>query len=552
MTGEVCNDLRQWLQQLALVLSFYHIFILDSENEKGRLRDKLARVEEKKKHDEDSCSDALRRSKATEQRWEEFKMKRRAEALLGLNLEDQEEEKIYSQREMEELYQKWMLGVKCVKELQQFLTRSEKYVNPLLDELEELRKQLDIRPSPSKRRTMGGEEANSSPTGSQQLSEQRMLCGALFAASERSPEPLGDLLWQLGDRLKAGESYKDIALAIQALPHFNPHLDEDAHLLDQEDWREAASTVASPSLGQELQRLERLIGATTREELPEVVQALQALAAEAAVCARESGAKAARRRSVAVNTSQAMVLPSAPAVPEAVAVSAASEDAEHWRRELERLRAQLEAELKAAREEAERQRLRAEEPGNAEEALRRLEEEAKRADGLMEEMRKKMEQMQEMLHSKGLGKAVEAALAAAGLTSFCRGRDVFERLYRDALRRMREVPAEGTRPRSGRAKSSPALTVSRLWHALWTKALQFFLVLRVQFAESFSNRRCDLAVLQAAEFQNIIHSAGVPIIELDKHSCITQWNARIAELTGIPREQVLGKENATSGVEQFK
>ena len=40
------------------------------------------------------------------------------------------------------------------------------------------------------------------------------------------------------------------------------------------------------------------------------------------------------------------------------------EDAEHWRRELERLRAQLEAELKAAREEAERQRLRAEEPGN--------------------------------------------------------------------------------------------------------------------------------------------------------------------------------------------
>ena len=36
----------------------------------------------------------------------------------------------------------------------------------------------------------------------------------------------------------------------------------------------AASTVASPSLGQELQRLERLIGATTREELPEVVQVL--------------------------------------------------------------------------------------------------------------------------------------------------------------------------------------------------------------------------------------------------------------------------------------
>ncbi|CAK9035465.1 Hybrid signal transduction histidine kinase A [Durusdinium trenchii] len=365
----------------------------------------------------------------------------------------------------------------------------------------------------------------------------------------------------------------------------------------------------------------------------------------------------------------------------------------------------------------------------------------------MEEMRKKMEQMQEMLHSKGLGKAVEAALAAAGLTSFCRGRDVFERLYRDALRRMRvyaenqlrllkmsgssfnqalhhlaahpmaavgaamelhtsnfsslqalqdcasgsavststeprsvplpsarrvskvqkirtttsfdsrpssshslsgqrvglhrsatvgtpthgawtsplrqtlfqgpdeaatgpplrrpgtggrrerrreEVPAEGTRPRSGRAKSSPALTVSRLWHALWTKAKQFQASLRGNWdgrvigliGVGVSKALPDFgvydktdhgvyedgvppgglasqlippedpidkvvfllgalgaaAVLQAAEFQNIIHSAGVPIIELDKHSCITQWNARIAELTGIPREQVLGKE----------
>lgn len=38
--------------------------------------------------------------------------------------------------------------------------------------------------------------------------EQRMLCGALFAASERSPEPLGDLLWQLGDRLKARRTWR--------------------------------------------------------------------------------------------------------------------------------------------------------------------------------------------------------------------------------------------------------------------------------------------------------------------------------------------------------
>ena len=31
----------------------------------------------------------------------------------------------------------------------------------------------------------------------------QLLSSALFAASERSPDPLGDLLWQLGDRLQA-------------------------------------------------------------------------------------------------------------------------------------------------------------------------------------------------------------------------------------------------------------------------------------------------------------------------------------------------------------
>lgn len=50
------------------------------------------------------------------------------------------------------------------------------------------------------------------------------------------------------------------------------------------------------------------------------------------------------------------------------------------------------------------------------------------------------------------------------------------------------------------------------------------------------------AVLLAAELQNIIHSASAPIFELDRHRCITQWNNRVAEITGIPRDQVIGKE----------
>ena len=81
-------------------------------------------------------------------------------------------------------------------------------------------------------------------------------------------------------------------------------------------------------------------------------------------------------------------------------------------------RAQLEAELRAAREEAERQRLR------AEQALEKLKEEAKRADGLMAEMRKKLKTMQSVLQKTGLHKEAEEALDASGLTGFVKGRDV--------------------------------------------------------------------------------------------------------------------------------
>ena len=56
-------------------------------------------------------------------------------------------------------------------------------------------------------------------------------------------------------------------------------------------------------------------------------------------------------------------------------------------------------------------------------------------------MRKKLKAMQATLQEKGLGAVVESALAAAGLSNFCRSRDVFERLYQDALRRM-QVYAE--------------------------------------------------------------------------------------------------------------
>lgn len=414
MTVEVCRDLKQWLQKLAELLSFYHMFILDSEREKRCLREKLKVAEAQIQENEESHREALRRSKATDERWNEFKMKRRAEALLGINLDD-EEEKIYSQREVDELYKKW----------------TEQHVTPLLEELEELRAELE-RIGLKRHTTAMIKPPELLPMVSQTPGASQLLSSALFAASERSPDPLGDLLWQLGDRLQAGDDYKDVALAIQALPPFDPRLavGQDAAVLSKNELDllqtalKATSDYVQGELGEEVIRLSTHF-ATNSPELPQIVQTIQEISSRSPKAAARCGRG---RRSVSVNTTGTMVLPTA----ERTASAPGDDD---FRAELARLRAQLEAELRAAREEAERQRLR------AEQALEKLEEEAKRADGLMAEMRKKLKTMQSVLQKTGLHKEAEEALNASGLTGFVKGRDVFERLYQDALRRMR-VQAE--------------------------------------------------------------------------------------------------------------
>ena len=46
----------------------------------------------------------------------------------------------------------------------------------------------------------------------------RLLVAALFAAAQRCAPELGELLYDLGERLQLGEDYRQVALAIAALP----------------------------------------------------------------------------------------------------------------------------------------------------------------------------------------------------------------------------------------------------------------------------------------------------------------------------------------------
>lgn len=111
-----------------------------------------------------------------------------------------------------------------------------------------------------------------------------------------------------------------------------------------------------------------------------------------------------------------------------------SEDMEAlWKARMEQLRRELEEKLRKALEalEAEKEK--------TAEALQKLADESHRADNMQGDLRKKLIDMQQIMKRSGLGKEAQAAITEAGLDEFLNCRDVFERLYRDALTRMRRL-----------------------------------------------------------------------------------------------------------------
>merc|ERR1719498_2138446 len=95
--------------------------------------------------------------------------------------------------------------------------------------------------------------------------------------------------------------------------------------------------------------------------------------------------------------------------------------------------------MRSLREELERQK-EATQKANAKAAedLKKFEEASKTAESMLAELRKKMLTMQSHLRAKGLGEEADECAKSAGLTDFL-ATNVFERLYRDALDRMRRL-----------------------------------------------------------------------------------------------------------------
>lgn len=422
MVRDVCADLKQWLEQLANILSVYHVHILDLEGDKRQLTSKVGGLEEKLKESEVEKEDAVRRFQDMDARWNEEKMKKRAAALFGVK-SSEEDPKIYSQLEVDEMYEQW----------------KKEQVDPLLEEIQSLKKaQRDLL---AKMQSMKHDRSAPVAAIQEEITpslgsrEIALLNACLTSASERSLGELKALLLRLGHALseqRGSAEFQEILRLIQAIPILDipesmetgSQADADHPAIGQEELEllhvglKAAGKHVSPDLASLLSQLGQ--GVAEGSDLKRVVQLIQKVPLPVPIVLPEKPAM----RSTGTNTAQVVKEAPEPTV-------LVQPDERDFEGELRRLRESLEAQVRAAQAEAEKQRKR------AEEAMQKLQEETQRLENLIAELRRKLKELQALLEKAGLGAQVHELFQQAGLGDFLAGRDVFERLYRDALRRMR-------------------------------------------------------------------------------------------------------------------
>jgi len=445
MVLEVCTDLRQWLEQLATLLSLYHVHILDLEAERRNKTNRLKTIEAKYAESEAERKDAVNRYTVLHDRWEEEKMKRRAEALLGIKTMG-EDAKIYSQRDVDEMMKEW----------------EKEHVDPLLEEIKELRitrdellAKLQGQKKEVKRPGQPVEQEEHQGLGRKELSLIN-ACMAAFAERVEHDE-LSSLLIQTGDSIiRGGGNLSDILDAIKNVPKGKTEKvvvekEQTKEVVEKKDTKKEKTTTEIPQeitncLSTVIQEVQGVEGGLRGAEGLDKIANWAKWARESLTTVRDSKPgqqirlkpapkwdlkvpEKAATKVAFVQTDPVKTKPGETVVQEIV--QAPTVDTRDWQAEIDKIRRKLEAELAAALAEAEKQRLR------AEEALRRLAEETARADKMLNELRKRLQEMERLLQKAGLGKEAADAIWDAGLADFMQGRDVFDRLYRDALRRMR-------------------------------------------------------------------------------------------------------------------
>jgi len=449
---KVSADLRQWLEQLAVLLSLYHVYLLDMEAERRRLATTLKEREAKYAEGELQRKNAVLRHEHFQEIFEEDRLKRRAEALLGIQVQG-EDSKIYSQKDVDNMQLEW--------------ERTE--LEPLRKEMRDLRVQLadqreKMREKENAMRDLrrGGGQGKpvDSPVVETGLPKATMnlLAAGLNAASERTlDDALSTALVHLGESMQAkgGENLAEVVAEINQIPIPEKPVEiiPEAPIEIEPERLDGLPVIKClDGVANEFEALEKQFRGLPSKLGANKVAFMAGWARESISLCSAHLASGNLKGSLRFNPPPQWDLGSvgkASAPIRTIGVNTTGDltpksdggDIEKEKRKLEamwnsrmrQMKEDLEKQLSNAWEVAERER------SNAEEALQRLAEETQKADNTLAELRRKLQGMEKILKSKGAGKEAADAIWGAGLSEFLQGRDVFDRLYRDALDRMRRL-----------------------------------------------------------------------------------------------------------------
>jgi len=482
MVMQVCKDLRQWLEQLATLLSLYHVHILDVEAERRRLAAVLDSREAAYTQAEEDRKDAVLRHDRLQEMWKEEKMKQRAEALLGISAGGADA-KIYTQRDVDQMMRDW----------------EREHVHPLEQDIKELREAKDELlkklAEMKEGRTRGGKagpEEGAQALGSSTVAALNMAMGAI---AERVPnEELSKLCLQLGESVvQGGDNIKDVLRAIMRLKvvegagnnaaDFKPDLKAGAE--GPQAGEKGKSHPAAPLLAAVTKELEALTNQLQQRGGADKLAGMVGWARDTITAAKNSlgtspgtalqfkpapkwdlgqaiGGQEGATKTVVVNDTSTgkeggggreKSGKSGKSGRKGGAGDSDDEEEEARRRaaaqggvtEADALKAQLAAQqANKMKQELQNSLAAAEEAAQEwkrkyEELWQRFNDEMAKADKTLAELRKRLLELERLLKEKGLGPQTDDAIWQSGLSDFMQGKDVFERLYRDALNRMRRL-----------------------------------------------------------------------------------------------------------------
>lgn len=451
MVVEVSQDLRQWLEQLATLVSIYHVRLLNLEGERSGLASTLLAEQAKVKELQHEKTEAVQRYDALQNHWKEDKMRRRAEALLGIQAEAGDA-LIYSQQDVDEMQKDWERDSlePLLQEIAELRAKHDELVDRLKDKSNQMR---DLRKAGQKQPTI-----IEAPEGLSTESTA-ILVAVLSGLSEKTNEDnLCEMLLKLIKSIKSGGA--DLKLLLQQVTQMPSPPQPSTPVPPEPVQTSPGPQVAPPQtdnlaipflkiVTQELNALESKLkqcplssGANKLASLAKWMKEM--LGRASTMCASGPNAShgvqsqsppkwdlGALQRVVAkpltkqTGTNTEGNVQDTSAAEEVIRAQVESE----WRKRLEQLQEQLEQQVAMAK---------AAEKAKTEEAMRALQEAAEAAEKRARELRNRLLEMERLLKARGLGKEAAEVINESGLSEYLQ-ESVFERLYKDAMDRMRRA-----------------------------------------------------------------------------------------------------------------